>query len=47
MDEELFKKKHRLTQCYILNSEHEDTYTATIIKGKALEASESMATSLL
>ena len=36
MNEELFKKKQRLNHHYIVNPEKTDSYSSTLIKGKAL-----------
>ncbi len=46
MNEELFKKKQRLNHHYIVNPEKTDSYSSTLIKGKALEPFEKMAYSL-
>lgn len=43
MNQEVFKKKHRLANQYIVNVNNEDTYIATLMKGKSLEPCESMA----
>ena len=37
MNEEVFKKKHRLAHQYIVNVDNDDTYIATLMKGKSLE----------
>lgn len=47
MNEEMFKKKHRLVQNFIINTERDDTYTATLMSGKALEACIKMAESFV
>ena len=47
MNEEMFKKKHRLVQNFIINTEREDTYTATLMSGKALETCIRMAESFV
>ena len=44
--EDAFKKKHRLSNQFIVNVECDESYIATLMKGKALESCEEMAASL-
>lgn len=39
----MFRKKHRLLPNFIVNTEKEDTYKATLLAGKALDACVALA----
>ena len=47
LDEEACKKKHRLIHQFIIDTDREDSFSTTTLHGKALHASEAMATSLV
>ncbi len=40
IDDDLFKKKHRLFNNFVVNIENEDSYVANLLKGKALTPCE-------
>lgn len=46
MTEDCFKKKHRLSNQFMVHIDNENSYIATLMKGKALETCEAMAESL-
>lgn len=46
MDENMFKKKHRLTHHYLVNPEREGSYSLTLVKGKSLVPFEEAGRSL-
>jgi hypothetical protein len=40
MDEEIFKKKHRLIHNFLVNADKDDSYSATLMNGKSLNKCE-------